>query len=207
MKQVLEICREVADLAGVERSSDLYNEYGSNWIKLMTTELKSLINYNWEVLVNEYKIKPYNSNSFTFKRIINGNFYCLCPCTIYISDDDGRIIGAIPYEEWKDNKKCTSGGTTLIITDKGIIFIKKPQGINLSFQYRSNDIVWDFDTFEEKNKITKNTDVPIFDEYLVKLGILWRWEKANNKDYSDSYAEYQKELKKRLALNIALTQF
>ena len=55
--------------------------------------------------------------------------------------------------------------------------------------------------FEEKTILDKNTDVPIFDEYLVKLGVLWRYERYKGVDYGESYSEYQRELKKRFAIN------
>ena len=55
----------------------------------------------------------------------------------------------------------------------------------------------------EKSSISKNTDVPIFDEYLVKLGILWRWLKRNGMDYSEEYREYEQEIKKKFASSLA----
>ena len=45
--------------------------------------------------------------------------------------------------------------------------------------------------------------MPIFDEYLVKLGILWRWLKRNGLDYGEDYNEYEKELKKRFGTELA----
>ena len=75
--------------------------------------------------------------------------------------------------------------------------------MKIVFQYRSNNIVWDFNTFEEKNVMNANTDVPIFDEYVVKLDILWRWLKRNGLDYSEEYNEYLRELKKRFGSELA----
>ena len=53
---------------------------------------------------------------------------------------------------------------------------------------------------EEKTELSKNTDVPVFDKYLVKLGLIWRWLKRNGMDYVQEYNEYQKELKKKFGL-------
>lgn len=78
------------------------------------------------------------------------------------------------------------------------VFLTPPaEGMRIVFQYRSNGVVWDFDTFEEKSELTANTDVPVFDEYLVKLNILWRWLKRSGLDYGEEYDEFQRELKKR----------
>ena len=56
---------------------------------------------------------------------------------------------------------------------------------------------------EEKNVLTANTDVPIFDEYLVKLNILWRWLKRSGLDYTEEFNEYERELKKRFGTGLA----
>ena len=92
------------------------------------------------------------------------------------------------------------------------VFLTPPAGgLRIVFQYRSDGVVWDFDTFEEKSVLTANTDVPIFDEYLVKLNILWRWLKRSGLDYGEEYDEFQRELKKRFgaehtAANICLAR-
>ena len=75
-----------------------------------------------------------------------------------------------------------------------------PANIKIVFQYRSNTVCLDSKNgMAEKSIIDKNTDIPIFDEYLVKLGVLWRWLKRNGMDYSEEYNEYEKELKKKFA--------
>ena len=45
--------------------------------------------------------------------------------------------------------------------------------------------------------------MPIFDEYLVKLGILWRWLKRSGLDYSEEFDEYERELRKRYGTELA----
>ena len=83
------------------------------------------------------------------------------------------------------------------------MFLNDPQCWKIFLQYRSGNIAWDFDTFEEKTVLEKNTDVPIFDEYVVKLNILWRWLKRNGFDYTEEYNEAQRELKKRFGTGLA----
>ena len=75
--------------------------------------------------------------------------------------------------------------------------------MKIVFQYRSNKIVWDFKTLEEKSTLSANTDVTIFDEYVVKLGILWRWLKRSGLDYTEEFNEYERELKKRFGTELA----
>ena len=85
-------------------------------------------------------------------------------------------------------------------------FLTPPaDSIKIVFQYRSNIVCYDPQRgYEEKSAVTKNTDIPVFDEYLVKLGILWRWLKRNGMDYSEEYTEYERELKKKFAASLAV---
>ena len=46
--------------------------------------------------------------------------------------------------------------------------------------------------------------MPIFDEYLVKCAILWRWLKRSGLDYTEEYEEYARELKKRMGSETAV---
>ena len=201
MKTILEICREVADIAGVERPDNLWGDENKNdyWLGIVLLELNSLLSYNWRELIKEYEIKPYSCEKKLWKDIIiNGDYLCLVHNTIYIKDNQNRVIGAIPYKKWKNNRKCVSEGVAFRINDNSIRIIDFKKGVKILFQYKSKSIVWNWNTFEEQSVLNSNDNVPIFDEYLVKLGVLWRWEKAHCQDYSESYSEYQRELKKRL---------
>ena len=79
-----------------------------------------------------------------------------------------------------------------------------PDGIKIVFQYRSSNIVFDAaDGYEEKSELTKNTDVPIFDEFLVKKGIVWRWNRRNGMPYEEEYNEYEREVKAKFGGGLA----
>ena len=52
--------------------------------------------------------------------------------------------------------------------------------------YKSNAVCFDGITHEPKSEITSNNDMPVFDEYLVKLGVVWRFEKRSGLDYADN---------------------
>ena len=109
-------------------------------------------------------------------------------------------------EEWARDKRfnCSGVGIKFKIQNNRFVFLTPPpSGMRIVFQYRSNNIVWDFNTFEEKSVLSSNTDVPIFDEYLVKLNILWRWLKRSGLDYTEEYQEYYRELKKRFGASMA----
>ena len=56
---------------------------------------------------------------------------------------------------------------------------------------------------DEKSVLSKNTDIPVFDEYLVKKGIVWRWYRRNGMPYEEEYNEYEREVKNRFASGLA----
>ena len=210
MKTILEICREVADLAAVKRPNDLFNGSGqqdSIFLSVAKASLDSLLRYgDWQELTKETWFQTVaGKKQYRISEIVP-DFYCLLPCTIYIKDSHERIIGAVTAQQWMKEKYSCDVGTDIKfkIQNGRFVFLSEPPcNMKIVFQYRSNNIVWDFNTFEEKNVLSANTDVPIFDEYVVKLDILWRWLKRNGLDYGEEYNEYLRELKKRFGTETA----
>ena len=210
MKTILEICREVADLAAVKRPNDLFNmasQQESIFLSVAKSTLDSLLRYgDWQELIRDgcLHISP-GCQQYMISECIP-DFFSIVNNTIYIKDGQEKIIGAITPEQWmRDKYFCSTGsGIKFRIQNGRFVFLNQPQKcMNIVFQYRSNNVVWDFKTFEEKDVLSSNSYVPIFDEYLVKLGILWRWLKRSGLDYSEEYNEYERELKKRFGSSIA----
>lgn len=181
MKTILEICREVADLAAVKRPNDLFNANGqqdSIFLSVAKSSLDSLLRYgDWQELTKEaWFCTIVGKKQYRIDEIVS-DFYCLLPDTIYIKDSKERIIGAVTPQQWMQEEYLCNVGTNIkfkIQNNRFVFSEEPPSNMKIVFLYRSNNIVWDFNTFEEKNRLTANTDVPIFDEYVVKLDILWR---------------------------------
>lgn len=210
MKTILEICREVADLAAVKRPENLFNSTSQQeniFLSVAKSTLDSLLRYgNWEALTKEgCLITTGCQNSYPIADFAP-DFYCLLNNTVYIKDMQERVIGAITPEQWMKEKYfySSSNNVKFKIQNGRFVFLNPPaQELKIVFQYRSNNIVWDYKTLEEKNTLSANTDVPIFDEYLVKLGVLWRWLKRSGLDYSEEFDEYERELRKRFGTELA----
>ncbi len=210
MKTILEICREVADLAAVKRPNDLFNassQQDSVFLSVAKSSLDSMLRYgDWQELTKEaWFLTQEGKKQYPISEIAP-DFFCLLNNTIFVKDTRERIIGAITPEQWAREKCFCCAGTEIKfkIQNGRFVFLHEPPcRMKIVFQYRSDNIVWDFNTFEEKNVLTANTDVPIFDEYLVKLDILWRWLKRNGMDYAEEYNEFQHELKKKFGAELA----
>lgn len=210
MKTILEICREVADLAAVKRPNDLFDAHSQSesiFLSVAKSALDSMLRYgDWQELTKEGCLITVGGKTSYLIYDFVPDFYCLLNNTIFIKDGYERVIGAITPEQWMHDKYFCCAGTDVkfIIQNGRFMFLNEPPcGIKIVFQYRSNNIVWDFNTLEEKNVLSANTDVPIFDEYLVKLNILWRWLKRSGLDYTEEFNEYERELKKRFGTGLA----
>ena len=210
MKTILEICREVADLAAVKRPNDLFNassQQDSVFLSVAKSSLDSMLRYgDWQELTKVAFFYTVDGKKQYPIAEIAPDFFSLLNNTIFIKDTHERIIGSITPEQWARDKcfHCRGSEIKFKIQNGRFVFLDEPPcRVKIVFQYRSNNIVWDFNTFEEKNTLNANTDVPIFDEYLVKLDILWRWLKRNGMDYAEEYNEFQHELKKRFGAELA----
>ena len=212
MKSILEICQEVSDLAATKRPQDLFNltsQQDTIFLSTAKSALDSLLRYgDWQELTKEGILRTSGQREKYLMDEVCPDFFSILNNTIYIKDNNEKLIGAITPQEWMKEKYFneSTSNTKFIIQNGMIKFLIPPQdGIKIVFQYRSNVVCLDSKNgMLEKSQLDKNTDIPIFDEYLVKLGILWRWLKRNGMDYSEEYNEYEKELKKKFASSMAL---
>lgn len=211
MKNILEICQEVADLAATSRPVDLFDNSSVQepiYLSIAKTELDSLLRYgNWQELTKEGKLVTANNKISYFIDDFCPDFYCMLNNTVYIKDSQEKVIGSITPEQWMQEKYFNDPSTDIKfkIQNGKLQFLQTPpNGVQIVFMYRSSTIVYDATGgYEEKSTLTKNTDIPVFDEFIVKLGILWRWLKRNGMDYTEEYNEYQRELSKRFADGLA----
>lgn len=212
MKSILETCQEVADIAATKRPLDLFNpnsQQDAIFLSIAKSALDSLLRYgDWQELTKEGVLRTSGKRDKYLMEEFCPDFYSLLNNTIYVKDSNEKLIGAITPQDWMREKYFneTSSDTKFIIQNGMIKFLTPPKdNIKIVFQYRSNIVCYDVTNgYMEKNSITKNTDVPIFDEYLVKLGILWRWLKRNGMDYNEEYNEYEREIKKKFASSLSI---
>lgn len=211
MKNILEICREAADLVAVQKPEDLFSgasQQEAVFLSIAKDTLDSLLRYgDWQeltkegTLYTEEEVSNYPIHDFC------PDFYSLLNNTIYIKDSSEKVIGSITPEQWMKEKyfNVSSLGLKFKIQNGILKFLSQPPAyINIVFQYRSANIVYDAQNgYQEKSELTKNTDIPVFDEFLVKKGIVWRWYRRNGMPYEEEYNEYVRELKNRFGSGLA----
>lgn len=202
---ILEIAQEAADICAVQRPTDLFNSSVQNdqlFASVVHSTLDSLMRHaEWQAITREGVLyTTYGQTDYLIENVAP-DFHSLVNGTMYIRDNMRFVIGAISEERWAREKQFHTPEIDVLfkVQNNKIKFLKDPGCLKLHFTYKSNAVCYDAETEEPKPRLTANSDIPIFDEYLVKLGIIWRWNKRTGLDYTEEYNEYQRELEKSYA--------
>lgn len=205
MKSILEICKDVASLACVQAPQSLFGSNSQNdkiFLSVAKDALNGLLRFgDWQELTKDGELKTVKGKTDYLIKAFCPDFFQLLNNTVYIKDVNEKVIGAITPEQWQREKfLCdTSNKIKFKIQNSMFRFLTPPpDGIKIVFQYRSAVVAFDKGLFVEKTEITKDSDIPLFDEYLVKLAIRWRLQARNGQAYQEEFNEYEKECRKRL---------
>jgi hypothetical protein len=205
MASILQIAQDAADICAVQRPTNLFNSSIQNdqlFASVVKSTLSSLMRHaEWQAITREGVLYTSEGQREYLISNIVPDFHSLVNGTLYIRDNMRFVIGAISEERWAREKQFHTPEIDILfkIQNNKIKFLKDPGCLKLHFTYKSNAVCYDAKTEEPKPQITENSDIPVFDEYLVKLGIIWRWNKRTGMDYTEEYNEYQRELSKSYA--------
>jgi len=203
---ILQIAKSAANMCAVQEPTTLVNPTTQNdqlFASVVQSTLDSLMrSCDWQTLEREAVLytndgqKTYNLDN------IAPDIYSIISGSLWDKGSMRSVIGGITQESWRQHKQYHIPVIDIYfkIQNNQIVFLKNPGCLEIHFAYRSNAVVLDEKTGEPKTAITKDTDIPVFDEYLVKLGIMWRWLKRSGMDYAEEYDEYVHELNKSYAL-------
>lgn len=205
MANILQIAQAAADICAVQRPKDLFNSNSQNdqlFASVAHSTLASLMRRaEWQTLTREAEFVTNDGQKDYLIDAIVPDFHSLVGETLYMKGDMRFVVGAITEERWARLKQFHTPEIDVIfkIQNNMIRFLKNPGCKKFHFTYKSNAVCLDATTQEPKPEITANTDIPVFDEYLVKLGIIWRFNKRTGLDYAEEYNEYERELNKSFA--------
>lgn len=214
MSTILEICQDAASLVATQKPRNLFNENSQQeaiFLSIAKDTLDSLRRYgDWQELTKEGCLCTIPGKSVYYIPDFCPAFYSLINNTIYVKDTAEKIIGSITPEQWMRERLFQTGGhgVQFKIQNNCFRFLNPPTDrYKIVFYYRSAVVAYNmqdpcFDSVE-KTQITDNKDVPVFDEYLVKLGIIWRWYKRNGMPYEEEMREYEKEVKSKFGAGLA----
>lgn len=202
---ILQIAQDAADICAVQRPTSLFNTNMQNdqlFASVVKSTLDSLMRHaDWQAITRDTSFTTSQGQTEYLLDNIAPDFHCLVGETLYIEDNMRFVIGAITEERWAREKQFHVPEIDVLfkIQNNKIKFAKDVGATTFHLTYKSNAVCYDAVTEQPKSNITANTDVPVFDPYLVKLGIIWRWNKRSGLDYAEEYNEYQRELNKSYA--------
>ena len=205
MTNILTIAQDAADICAVQRPTNLINSNIQNdqlFASVVKSTLSSLMRHaEWQAITRDASFVTYEGQKDYLIDNIVPDFHALVGETLYMKDNMRFVIGAISEEKWARLKQFHTPEIDILFKIQGnkIKFLKDVGNIKFHFTYVSNAICYDAKTGEPKSQVTANTDIPVFDAYLVKLGIIWRFLKRSGLDYAAEYNEYQRELEKSYA--------
>ena len=204
---VLSIVEETAAVVGTDIPKTLFDKNDAQsvlFLSLLNDTLESLKRFgDWQQLQKEGSFFIFDNQSVYPLSRIADDFFSLTEDTIYIKDAKEKIIGSVSPEAFMYQKIFETPGheTSFTIKSNAFYFLKLPSvGSKVEFQYRSRFVIKEKEQengeFVFKERPTKDTDIPLFDPYLVKLSLIWRWYKRNALPYEEEYQEYLSEVKK-----------
>lgn len=212
---VLTLAREACAVVSTDQPDTLFDKNNAQsqlFLSLLNDSLDSLKRFgNWQQLQKEGAFFILD-NCFVYPiEDVAPDFFALVPDTIFIKDSTEKIIGSVSAEEFMKSKvfKTKSGEVEFYLKSNAFHFSALPPvGSKIVFQYRSKNAVKEAHLQNGetiyKERPTKDTDIPLFDPYLVKLSLIWRWYKRNSFAYDEEFQEYLSEVKKAFSENICL---
>lgn len=211
MKNILEICQDAASLAATQKPENLFNgdsQQEAVFLSVARDTLDGLLRFgDWQELTKEGVLRTVRGRTVYPIDGFCPDFFCLLNNTVYVKDAAEKVIGSLTPQEWMREKYFNIPVLDLKFKIQNGMFkflTLPPPNMQIVFQYRSANVVYDPESgYAEKTEITKNTDIPVFDEYLVKKGILWRWNRRNGLPYEEEFNEYQREVKNKFGAGLA----
>lgn len=120
-----------------------------------------------------------------FGRIINE--------TVFNRTEDERVFGPLTPEEWQSQK---SRGVVAIdnqfrIRGNAWLMIPTPTaGQTIAYEYVSTlwvDTTTPKDGVADADGYSADADVAVFDEEMIALEVIWRWQQATGLDYGENF--------------------
>lgn len=148
----------------------------------------------WQALLTEQTFTTVAAELQT--HVIPSDFGWVVDDTLWNRTTTDRIWGPLSSQAWQAQKAM---GTTLSesqfrIRANAFYFLPTPSASQtIAYEYASK--YWCEDSGgTDQEKWAADTDVPRVDEYLVTLGLIWRWKSAKGLDYSQERDEYEREV-------------
>jgi hypothetical protein len=172
-------------------------------LQALTVSITNLARtYEWQQLQKEHTFATVASTQtyslpVDFDRLINNTFWN--------STTMMKVIGAISPQEWRVLTNSTANNSTIAdyyrLRANLITLFPTPSGVeNFVLEYISSYIV-ESSGGSGQTGWEADTDVPVLDEYLLRLDATWRLLKMQGRPYGEEQKDADLAIAERLAVN------
>jgi hypothetical protein len=194
MATALSIVQKACDIVGMPSPQSLLSTTDQQAKSLKTmfmAALETLNNRNWPVAEREGTITVL-SDTATYS--LPSDFQRIVTDSAFDTSDYYRLRGNVTAPEFQSI--LTQGSPSWvkrfrIAYSGGLKFRFAPTpdaGSTVTYIYITKNVLTDADGLEI-SEIASDTDMPIFDPYLVQLELVWRYKKSRGFDYGEEYRE------------------
>lgn len=169
------------------------NQQTQQMIALANREGRELArDYNWQILVKEGTFATVAAEDQGDILTIAPDFDRFVNQTFFNRSQQRRVWGPISEERWQHNKAwpVSTIYNEYRLRGNDILFYPAPSaGEAVYFEYVSKHWCQSAAGVGQA-AFAADTDVPILDEDLITLGLIWRFRKAKRMDYGAEFDEY-----------------
>ncbi len=200
---LLELCKRVARDAKTAVPNTIISNAELEAVQLLqaarSTMQDLLKRVDWEELIAEATIttvastQAYNLPS-DFDRIIDE--------TAWNVTNNDPMIGVTTAREWQYLQNSSTSTSSVLdyyrIRGGQVLIFPTPASVeSLIYEYITNTPIESSGGTAQEDWLA-DTDVPRIDQYLVELGIRWRFRKINGKPYQEDLNEYNEIATRRI---------
>lgn len=157
--------------------------------------------YAWEALVKEATFQTVAAEEQGELATLAPGFKSIINDTIWNRDIQDFIPGPLSPQEWQALKSTIPTGPyyDYRIRDGKLLFIPQPvAGEDVYFEYRTEN--WcESSTGTGQTSFQQDDDVSLLDDYLIELGLRWRFLEANGLDYAQPFTQYETQVNNAMA--------
>lgn len=201
MSSILEVCQSAADELSVIRPTDVgasaLDPTAQKLFRHLSRTCRDLAGrFDWQSLRRE---KTFTSSGVSLQaNAIPADFQRFVKDTMYNRTRRVRVCGPLTPSEWQELQASVTGGIydQFIQRGNGIYFAgTSVAGETIAYEYITKfigvSLGTDDDPSVELAAFTQGSDTAYFDDELLISGIVWRYLKAEGRDYSEEFRGHE----------------
>jgi len=161
------------------------------------------VRHNWNRLLKQAEHTTIaDENQGAISTIADDGFRYIVNNTIWDRTELLPVIGPMSSQEWQALKGSVSTGPRYMFRFRGndlLVNPVPPAGHDWYFEYMSYNWISNAAGTVFSNYFAADTDLPLFDETLLIMGLRWRWAREKGLSYAELFNTYEMQVKDAMA--------